>query len=190
MNKSLIFINKKHKDFALHVVLAGLVIFSLLLNSIAMNIDPRETELLGQVVKSQSVLLNVFFLSTIPIKIVNNLFNEYRNPDPAVAKKAAKEKSKNAKNTSADFSIFASGINSETIRSNSNRVFTAVYKDSDSILNIICPANVFTRGSPGGGGTSVFVLLMLMLFSLLPRGTIDASAVIYLHRIFSAQLEV
>jgi len=68
-------------------------------------IDAKDYSTLCRIMKSQSALFEFFSFSTLPIKIVNEIFNEQRNASAASRKKAPKDDTSNASNTSADFSI-------------------------------------------------------------------------------------
>jgi hypothetical protein len=68
-------------------------------------LDAKDYSTLCQIMKSQSALFEFFSFSTLPIKIVNEIFNEQRGASAASQRKAPRDDTSNASNTSSDFSI-------------------------------------------------------------------------------------
>lgn len=163
-------------------MLAVFVVLCIIVNALMPRfaIDANDYSTLCQIMKSQSVLFEFFSFSTIPVKIVNELFNEQRNEmQPLAGKKSPKNDTSNASNTASDFSITASGFKDVSNRGYSQKGSAfggnavAVYRNYTGALQ-----DDFASGAPPGIWFGLFAVLMF--FFLRARSALpDAAAVIY-----------
>jgi hypothetical protein len=181
MMKTLVLSGKRSYSTAAAVkALAVFLVMSIFVNALVPKfaIDANDYSTLCQIMKSQTALLEFFSFSTLPIKIVDRLFNEQGAASSASHKKAPKDDANNASNTASDFSITSN-----------------TFKDVSRFLSK-CGAGfgcggalaVFAgnlRASPGTGPcpgsvpvVPLVIIILLMFYFLKARSALPDAAII------------
>jgi hypothetical protein len=154
---------------------AGFIAFCIIFNCLAprFSLSAHSDDLIRQVLASQSVLLQFFSLSTLPLRIVNSLFGgEAGLPCPLGQNLPGKDDD-SAANSSADFSVF------HFSKKLSGQSGFGQYLDRGApALLAICLRQypVFREPAYAGGAPICGCLIMLFLMFLLPRSGIDDNA--------------
>jgi hypothetical protein len=120
---------------------------------------------LCKIMQSQSVLLEFFSFSTLPAKIVGELFNEHNPLATAQHKTPAGQDTKNTSNTSSDFSISASTMKDASTKFLSQRSIgdggfgAVIFRKCHSLM----PGGERTKAPPG----AFFALFIILMFYFL-----------------------
>lgn len=153
--------------------LAGLMVFCIMVNGFIprFSIGAKDYEVLSQIMQRQSSLLRFFSFSTLPVKIVNDLFAGRGALPQAAHKKAPKHQDTNTTNTSVDYSF----INFDK-KTNANRLGVAL-RIGDAAMQaagigvsaLVAAARATDEAPPG----ERFALLALILICfMLPRSSV------------------
>jgi len=169
-------------------VLAVMVIFSILINAFIPRFAVSQDDLntLSQIIEQQSTLLRFFSLSSIPLKIVDELFSEGQSLSAGVQKSNPEKKKEREANSSSDFSIISTQRTLNTGRSN---LLRSVVKDLSFLFSGASGSSQSCiRGSPLKISPHPIVFcLILMLFFMLPRSSINDN-IARLNRFIYTQL--
>jgi hypothetical protein len=149
---------------------------------------PERYDAFCSFIQNQPLLQYYFSLSSLPINIVNKLLCD----NTASAEKRSQNKNdSNRANTSAEYSLVSMGKSITEGKSFLQRISPchgAVFSDGHSHAYVCCDhgcldiqdsANAST-GTPGG---SIFLFIIVMLFILLPRGSINENGAMRIYRI-------
>ena len=152
-------------------------------------IDSKDYSTLCQIMKSQSVLFEFFSFSSIPVKIVNELFNEQRGVmQPLAQKKAPKNDTSNTSNTASDFSISATNIRDASVKFLSQRVHD-LEGNVASVFSKYFSAPPDTRSSGAPPGVYLGFIALLMFYFMRARSALPDAAVINSLSIYRTQFK-
>ncbi|MHB9155504.1 MAG: hypothetical protein ACYC5N_07405 [Endomicrobiales bacterium] len=170
-------------------LLAVLIILCFLVNGFVprFSIEGKNYEALSQLIARQSALLQLFSFSSLPVKIVNELFVERCEASRGAAKKLPKDENRNNSNSSTDYSL--SGLDSKT---NGGR-YGYFVRNFEGPGNAAAHASLAVKDGPvtaraPGAQTGVRCLLVLMFFFLLPRSSVSEDNVLVFSRSVKTQL--
>lgn len=154
--------------------LAGLMVFCIMINGFIprFSIGAKDYEVLSDIMQRQSSLLRFFSFSTLPVKLVNDLFAGRGALPQSAHKKAPKHQNTNSSNTSVDHSFI--GFDNKT---NSGRLGVA-QRISDTakqvagagVSALMAAAEPMDEAPPGE--RFAFLALMLLCF-MLPRSSVS-----------------
>jgi hypothetical protein len=155
--------------------LAAVTVFCLLVNVAAprCNISPRDYDVLSQVMGVQTMLMECFSLSAIPMKIIGELMKDAAATAPGQQRK--KKQDGNTPAASTDFSIVSAETRMGLARY-SHGVTAGVGCTSLSDMFQCGDANSAPLRSPVEPPGGVGVILLLFFF-LLPRSGLDDNAI-------------
>jgi hypothetical protein len=171
--------------------LTGFVVFCIFLNGFVprFSIPADDYNVLSQIIASQSILLHFFSLSTLPEKIVNELFKEQSMPQAQHKKLPAKQNS-NSTNSSSDYTL----INADARGALNRHNFCHRIGDQAGNIALLLPSlwAGFSQTSDAAlpGVSSVFLILVVFFF-LLPRSSLaDGAAAIIFNNSEGTQLDL
>ncbi|MHB9156056.1 MAG: hypothetical protein ACYC5N_10290 [Endomicrobiales bacterium] len=133
-----------------------------------------EYEVLSQIMQQQSALLRFFSFSSLPVKLVNDLFSEYHDMAADPSGKTPREGQKKSPDTSSDYSLVSfdkTGMNRPGF---AQRVSEGVPAAAGAFQPLPVTPDAGSTSPPGE--RHVFLLLLLFLF-LLPRSSLSEGAV-------------
>lgn len=170
--------------------LAGLMVFCIMVNGLIprFSIGAKDYEVLSQIMQRQSSLLRFFSFSTLPVKLVDDLFAGRGALPQSAHKKAPKQQNTNSTNTSADYSFINFDKKTSVNRSGiAQRIGdTAMQAAGAGISVLVTAAKPLDEAPPG----ERFALLALILLCfMLPRSSVsDGPAVLSFARDTYTQL--
>jgi hypothetical protein len=155
--------------------LRGLVVLSILFNSLLPRFafNSIDTDTFDKILKSQSVLVNLFTLSSLPVMIVNDIVLNHAKTTHQTTKQNQKKDSKKQRNTSADYSLVNSEKREQMQRST---IFRAVLV-SDRIPMVKDAVSSACQITTNARDLQIFLLMITMLFILRPRSSVGENAV-------------
>jgi hypothetical protein len=161
-------------------LIVGCIVLCILLNGFVprFSIDQRDYEVLNQILQSQSILIQFFSCSSLPLKIVTDLFSQ---PGAADTPKKSSGQHLPAANASADYSLMS--LDNKLAGSRSQFTRTAVFGTDLSLHRVASSVKLTVDQmnypiSPH----PVFFAIILMFFFLFPRSSIP-EGVIMLFRV-------
>jgi len=132
------------------------------------SLSRQDSFTLTQIIKTQSTLLYFFSLTTLPMKMVNDLFHRSQSA-PLTSQDKQDGKPHNASDTSADFTILSAN---KTVASERNDLGSAwVPFALAEGIELVAGRLYKLFGTAQGSG--VPLICMLMFFFLRPRSAID-----------------
>jgi hypothetical protein len=173
---------KNNLSVFFNILITGCIVFSILLNGlmVKVNIDQESYDFFKKALKSQSAVLGLFTFSSIPLTIVYNLFCENRAVAAAASSgKPSNKQSDTKKNTSSDYSI-SNGFVNKLVKDKCERTSSPIGGSYVSAVS----RHDYTSGFVNKPQIpiDIFVMLILALFILLPRGSIEYSNFININR--------
>jgi hypothetical protein len=163
------------------ILVMAFVAVSIMLNSLMprFSVNQKECDILSQILESQSCLLCFFSFSSIPLRIVGDLFaNPQSTPQKA---QKGKQKSDSTSTSSSDFSIFGFEHNLFKLEKQDTQPIVRVVGGTDSAcLNNFVIQKTFLSYEMR---SCAYIVALLFLF-LLPRSGLPENAIkLYKNRI-------
>ncbi|MCB4791143.1 MAG: hypothetical protein LHV68_04570 [Elusimicrobia bacterium] len=183
--------HKVLKPEGLNILIAGCVIASILINGlmVKVNIDQNEYELFKNAFRNQSAILELFTLSSLPINLVYKIFYDGRScVSSGASRRPSDTSSKTKKNTSADYSL-VNDFTNKSIRTKLEKI----YNQTDSAFPFMVDrkdAFLAFFSQNAAPPVNIFIMLILAMFVLLPRGSIEYIVSKNINRQRNAQLKV
>lgn len=164
-----------------------IIIASLVLNGLvpAVDIDAGSPGLFKKALKSQSVLAQVFSFSMLPVKIVDDLYEASQAQPLTENDKSHQEREQTGTHNTAagtgasrDYTITNSIANSMIFAKTLVKSWTTTSGGVISNLQAL-PQEQYPKQHAGSALylMCLFLMLLIMIFSLLPRGAIDPSSI-------------
>lgn len=155
-------------------ILAGLIVFCIFFNGFVPRfaIDADDNNTLSQIIASQSILLQFFSFSSLPVKIVNDLVANAVNPLAAKNGKLPKKDHRNSSNSASDFSFISLDKKTNSGRFGYDRSMPQMENSCvvSSVSRHFALPGILINYLPGE--CSVF-LIFLLLFIMLPRSALS-----------------
>lgn len=152
-------------------VCACALVFCLLMNGFVprFSISGKTYELFSQIATNQSSILTLFSFSTIPLKLVNEI---YAGKQGAAQKEHPPKKTEDTANSSADFSLFAQSKTALSERHALGRAGLAhAVVQVSFTTRLLYSLPEAARGAPPGHALAVLVFLVFLF--ILPRSNIS-----------------
>lgn len=168
-------INQRH---AINRLLAGMLVFCFLLNGFVprFSLNDDDYAVLEQIFASQSILLQFFSFSTVPVKIVNDLLTQKSAPR-AAKQGAPRKQNSNAANTASDYSLITFEKKAGASRLSSvQRPGEGLTVAADSFY---APAHLLRKQSDTVPWEYSAFLIVLIFFFLLPRSSLSDGGILF-----------
>jgi hypothetical protein len=158
-------------------LVGGCIVICILLNGFVprFSIEAADYELFSQIIASQSVLLHFLSISSLPEKIVAELFKDQNLPSAQQKKHPAKQ-GQNSANTSSDFTLVGADARNNLQRCNIGQRtgdFDGTLWGGAPVLR----SAIQSAEKSMPGGSSVFLFLVLFFF-LLPRSNLSDGGIV------------
>jgi hypothetical protein len=163
----------------LKALICGFLVFSFLVNAVIpkITLDQESSSVLYQILQTQSALICFLSFSSIPIKIIDGMFNDERS---ALKTSAAQKNNKHEdkKNTSCDFSIVSFDKKLENRQAEKNESFRFFNAVSRNVVSTSIACETIARNNLD---FMLFVFIyIIMLCVVLPRSGSSENAIIML----------
>jgi len=154
------------------MLIARLAVFLLLFNSLTPKYNSfgmlAESDSFNQLLKSQPLIQYYSLFSTLPVKIMNELFMERNSLSPSAQEKRSHKQEGNPAPLASEFSLLAAGIGMDKggnggarLQKSSMSLDTVDYL---SVWQYLLYTGLRIDNLSGGGGGSGMLLLSLFLF--------------------------
>lgn len=170
-------LNQRH---AFNRLLAGVLVFSFFMNGFVprFSINDEDYAVFEQIMASQSILLQFFAFSTVPVKIVNDLFTQKGATARAAKQDAPRKNTSHAANTASDYSLMTFENRSGSVR------LSTLQRPGEGMPVAAADGFYVPSHIPRMAGDAIpwayaGFLVVLIFFFLLPRSSLSDGGILF-----------